>query len=203
VCFHGFSPGPADHPCNRTSGAPVAGAVAVRRGSHTGRVRALNFRWAWLSAAGLGIVCLGLPWFVAPAGSSAPRVVTFGGLAFTVPADWTILPGIDGYCEASRPRVYVGDPSEQAVCRKFAGQSQVVIAVAPTPPVAVFDPSSPTSSESSHGIAYRMTVGVRDSGIIATFPGRTVSFYATNLGLPGSERFRVAKEVLASARIAS
>ena len=22
MCFHGFSPGPADHPCNRTMGLP-------------------------------------------------------------------------------------------------------------------------------------------------------------------------------------
>jgi len=175
--------------------------VAIRDGGHTGDMRALNSRW--LSVAGLAMVCLGLPWFGAPAGSSAPRVVTFGGLAFTVPAAWQIVPGINGYCDSHRPRVYLGYASEQAVCRTSVSRPQIVVAVAPTPPIAVMDPRSPTRNESSHGIDYRMTVGLRDSGIIATFPGRRVSVYATNLGRPGSQRFRVAEGVLASVRVAA
>lgn len=159
-------------------------------------------RWAWRSVAVLWLAYFGISGVISPAGGSAPKIVTFAGLAFTVPSSYSVLPGVNGYCEASGARVYIGYPRPTAVCLKISGP-EAVIALAPTPPVAVLDPSSPTRSEQSHGVKYRLTVGPEGEGIIATFPGRKVSFYATNLGSQLSRRFQIAERVLASVRTAS
>lgn len=68
--------------------------------------------------------------------------------------------------------------------------------------MAVSGIKSPTREEASHGVKYWLTFSQADAALIETFPGRSASVYAANIGFRGSPAFRAVQGILASVHTA-
>lgn len=152
-----------------------------------------------------------------PTNAAGYRNVSTGGLDFSVPRNWSVLPARKyGGCIIRGPAVIVGIAGTSETCDGSTVQRDVVIRIAPLGNATVVPPTGSASVQTIHGIVVTIRSGSApraesrtasgpptsgdDQSLSATFSGYSVQFGATGIGSDPGSALRSARTVLASVR---